>query len=659
MLWLFYLHEPLPNTLGFTVVLIVASIPLAIEIVCTTTLAVGSHQLSKHGAIVSRLTSIEDLAGMNVLCSDKTGTLTTNNMVIQDSAFLYMEGETRHTCLQYAGMAAKWNEPPRDALDRLILGPTGCDIFDLDAHVVQLDYIPFDPVLKRTEGTVKDQKTGAIFKVTKGAPHVIIALCTNTEEEKAAMLRRQMEMGERGIRSLAVAKTVMLAGKEQWRMVGLLTFLDPPRPDSKRTIELAAELGVPVKMITGDNILIAKETCRQLGMDPRVEGPEDLPLLNEDGSEPPNLAENYGHKIVNASGFAQVFPQHKFLIVSTLKEEQFKTGMTGDGVNDAPALKNADVGIAVQGATDAARAAADIVLTQPGLSTIIDGIIIARGIFQRMHNFLVYRIAASLQLLVFFFVAALVFSPASYKPDCCTANSNNSSSVCQAFPCEDYNVWPNIFKMPVLLLMLITLLNDGTLITIGYDNVKSSARPCVWNLKVLFAISAIMAIAALVSSLLLLWFALDSWREGSYYKYFFRHDAGLTYGEITTAVYLKVSISDFLTLFSSRCGEGYFWSSKPANILLGAAFFALTLSTAIATFWDHDTLDEVSVVGLGRRKPQFLAAVIWGYCLACWLIQDWLKVQTYRFMRRFNIFNINNEVKALTPRSSTEKKPIL
>lgn len=269
-----------------------------------------------------------------------------------------------------------------------------------------------------------------------------------------------------------------------------------------------------------------------------------------------------------------------------------------------------------------------------------------------MQNFLVYRIAASLQLLVFFFIAALVFSPVTYKPACCSANiaTNNTdalTAVCHSFPCEDYNVWPQIFKMPVLLLMLITLLNDGTLITIGYDNVKPSPYPCVWNLRVLFSISAVMAATALVSSLLMLWFCLDSWTPGSYYKQWFNGDAGLTYGEITTAVYLKVSISDFLTLFSSRGGEGYFWSSKPAPVLLVAAFIALSLSTVIATWWDHDTLDDVSVVGLGRRVPRYLSVIIWAYCLVVWVIQDFIKVATYKFMRRFNIFNIiNNKAKA-------------
>ena len=240
-------------------------------------------------------------------------------------------------------------------------------------------------------------------------------------------------------------------------------------------------------------------------------------------------------------GFAQVFPEHKYLIVECLRELGYKVGMTGDGVNDAPALKRADVGIAVAGATDAARAAADIILTEEGLSTIIHGILIARCIFQRIRNFITYRIAATLQLLVFFFIAVFAFRPEAYQPT----------------PNVDEFAWPPFFHMPVLMLMLITLLNDGTLIAIGYDNVTPSKTPEVWNLPVVFTIAAVMAGVACISSLLLLWFCLDSWRPDGVFQTI--GIGGLSYGQVTTTIYLKVSISDFLTLFSCRGGSDWFW----------------------------------------------------------------------------------------------------
>jgi len=251
------------EALSFVVVLMVASIPMAVEIVTTTTLALGSKELSKHGAIVTRLAAIEDLAGMSILCSDKTGTLTLNMMEIQDETPIYYDGETQYSLLRYAAMAAKWNEPPRDALDRLTLGAV--DVRSLDI-MEQVEYLPFDPVIKRTEGTLHDTKTGERYKCSKGAPHIILRLVTDAkgcDYHLAAKVEKDVHLlGSRGIRSIAVAKT----DKDGiWRMLGLLTFLDPPRPDTKETIERARLFGVAVKMITGDHLLIAKETARVLG----------------------------------------------------------------------------------------------------------------------------------------------------------------------------------------------------------------------------------------------------------------------------------------------------------------------------------------------------------------------------------------------------------
>ncbi|KAJ1395842.1 putative P-type H+-ATPase, partial [Ochromonadaceae sp. CCMP2298] len=219
--WLLGSGEGLTETISFTVVLIVASIPVAIEIVCTTTLALGSKELSKHGAIVTRLAAIEDMAGMTMLCSDKTGTLTMNKMVIQEHTPIYMKGENQYSTLRYAAMAAKWKEPPRDALDTMTLSQA--DIKSLD-DIEQLDFMPFDPIVKRTEGTLRDRKTGKTFKTTKGAPHVLLKLCK--DEEIAARCESDVtSLGSRGIRALAVAKT---DDNDEWHMIGLLTFLDPP-----------------------------------------------------------------------------------------------------------------------------------------------------------------------------------------------------------------------------------------------------------------------------------------------------------------------------------------------------------------------------------------------------------------------------------------------
>merc|ERR1712139_575116 len=390
------------QALSFVVVLMVAAIPMAMEIVTTTTLALGSKELTKHGAIVTRLAAIEDMAGMAILCSDKTGTLTLNQMHIQEYTPVYSPGENQYSLLRLAAMAAKWKEPARDALDKLVLGcdtnPNGVDLASMEC-MEQLDYLPFDPIIKRTEGTVVDKSKkidgGAKFKTSKGAPQVLLKLCKGSggcDDATAKKIEHDVtELGKRGIRAIAVAKTDK---NEVWRMMGMLTFLDPPRPDTKWTVAKARDYGVAVKMITGDHLLIAQETSRVLDMGDCIVSGAQLPLLDpETKKKPANLGRDYGDKFLAADGYAQTFPEHKYLIVEGLRELEYRVGMCGDGVNDSPALKRADVGIAVFGATDAAKAAADIVLTEPGLSTIIEGILISRRIWCRIRNFLTYRIA--------------------------------------------------------------------------------------------------------------------------------------------------------------------------------------------------------------------------------------------------------------------------
>jgi len=648
-------HEEARKAVSFTVVLIVASIPIAIEIVCTTTLALGSKELSKHGAIVTRLAAIEDMAGMNMLCSDKTGTLTMNKMVIQDETPIYKKGETQYSILRYAAMAAKWHEPPRDALDTLTLGQA--DLKSLDC-IQQLDYMPFDPIVKRTEGSVLDKSINKKYKTTKGAPHIILKL-THNEEVIRKCEADVTSLGQRGIRALAVAKT---NEKDEWEMLGLLTFLDPPRHDTKETIHRAMSYGVEVKMITGDHLLIAMETARMLdlgdkiigrpGVIPRIRGAENLPMLDPVTKKaPPNMVEQYGDYIRHGHGFAQVFPEHKFLIVQCLREAGFKTGMTGDGVNDAPALKRADVGIAVAGATDAARAAADIVLTEEGLSTIVEGIIISRCIFQRMKNFITYRIAATLQLLVFFFFAVLTMQPAKYQKRYDFDDDGLDDAVKGGAP-----DWPQFFTMPVLLLMLITLLNDGTLISIGYDNVIPSKYPNVWNLRSVFLVASLLGGVALISSLIILYLCLDSGNPGSFFQKSNLH--ALSYGQITTVIYLKVSISDFLTLFSART-EGFFWSSTPSKILVIAGGFALSLSTILACSWPDEHLDGIEITGLALKTPRSLAFFVWIYCIFWWFVQDFAKVLLYKYMKKYNIFGINDTLKIdLDPKVAVDEETI-
>merc|ERR1712070_1367632 len=640
------------EALSFAVVLMVASIPMAIEIVCTTTLALGSKELTKHGAIVTRLAAIEDMAGMAILCSDKTGTLTLNEMHIQEHTPTYVDGLNQYELLRLAAMAAKWKEPARDALDKLVLGcetnPNGVDLKSMEC-IEQIDYLPFDPVIKRTEGTVKDKSgkinNGEKFKTSKGAPQVLLKLVDGaggiTPEVKKQVEKDVTELGKRGIRAIAVAKTDTSG---VWRMMGLLTFLDPPRPGTKETVRLSRENGVAVKMITGDHLLIAMETARVLDMGDCIQSAEGLPLLDkETKAKPANLGRDYGDKFLAADGFAQTYPEHKYLIVEGLRELGYRVGMTGDGVNDSPALKRADVGIAVYGATDAAKAASDIVLTTPGLSTIVEGILISRRIWCRVRSFLTYRIAATLQLVCFFFIAVFAYRPNEYMPK----DWQNDKEF------MDTQEWPPFFHMPVLMLMLITLLNDGTLITIGYDLAVAPKTPPKWNMPFLFSMAFVQSFVAMISSVNLLYILLHSWDEGSMMRQLGL--GGISYGKITSSVYLKVSVSDFLTLFSARAGGDWFFMVKPAPILAIGGAFAVTCSTCFAMFWPKSYPDGIQTEGLVQSPPYMLEVFVWSWSLSWWLAEDAAKVFCRWIVHKNNIFDINNTgVMVMTPGAEKE-----
>jgi len=382
--------------------------------------------------------------------------------------------------------------------------------------------------------------------------------------------------------------------------------------------------------------LIAKKTCKDLEMGdmtnpnwPNIQGPDDLPKLTEDGKIPSNLVAEYGAHIQAADGFAQVWPEHKFLIVECYRQLGFKCGMTGDGVNDAPALKRADVGIAVAGSTDAARAAADIVLTQEGLSTIVLGMQVARIIFKRMKSFLTYRCAVSLYILLTFFIAVFAFEPRDFLPNPPPPEAMEEE-------------WPTFFQLPVLLLIIITVLNDGTIISIGYDNAEPSDSPERWLLPVLWLISTIMAFWVVFVSLVLIYVLLDSWNPDGLFQLW--GIGGLTYGQIITACYLQVSVSAFLTLFCSRTQEKLFFTSAPHWILGIAACIALLSSTLLSVFWPCGTLSEVPICGLSYRVPKLMPIWVLIYCFVMFVIQDLIKYFTFWILFRFNFFNIRGQV---------------
>jgi H+-transporting ATPase len=434
-------------------VLLIGGIPIAMPTVLSVTLAVGAQQLAKHKAIVTRITAIEELAGVTILCSDKTGTLTTNKLTIDRDTIRTYGPFTAEDVILLAAYASRTEN--QDAIDSSVVQAVG-DPNRARAGIKLLDFKPFNPVDKRTEITYLEESTGKLKRVTKGMTGIIIELCTRnkTDDLEDRLEADVEEFATRGLRALAVAYEELDGDDPEaegngFELIGLLAIFDPPREDTKQTIEDALALGVKVKMVTGDQLAIAKETGRRLGL-----GDHMFPAkVLKDGPPPGGKYASLDEMIMDADGFAGVFPEHKYEIVKRLQGLGHLCAMTGDGANDAPALARANVGIAVEGATDAARGAADIVLTEPGLSTIVHAIRGSRVIFQRMRNYAIYACAVTIRIVVCF--AVLVFA---YR-----------------------------FQFPPFMILVIALLNDGTIMTLSVDRVLPSMTPDSWDLMEIFS----------------------------------------------------------------------------------------------------------------------------------------------------------------------------
>ncbi|THG08893.1 hypothetical protein TEA_021725 [Camellia sinensis var. sinensis] len=369
-------------------VLLIGGIPIAMPTVLSVTMAIGSHRLAQQGAITKRMTAIEEMAGMDVLCSDKTGTLTLNKLTVDKNLIeVFAKGVDADTVVLMAARASRLEN--QDAIDAAIVGMLA-DPKEARAGIQEVHFLPFNPTDKRTALTYIDSE-GKMHRVSKGAPEQILNLAHNKSDIEHRVHAVIDKFAERGLRSLAVAYQEVPEGRKEsaggpWHFIGLMPLFDPPRHDSAETIRRALNLGVNVKMITGDQLAIGKETGRRLGMGTNMYPSSALLGQNKDESI---AALPIDELIEKADGFAGVFPEHKYEIVKRLQALKHICGMTGDGVNDAPALKKADIGIAVADATDAARSASDIVLTEPGLSVIISAVLTSRAIFQRMKNYTV------------------------------------------------------------------------------------------------------------------------------------------------------------------------------------------------------------------------------------------------------------------------------
>jgi len=536
----------------FALILTVASIPVAMPAVLSMTMAVGAMALSRRKAIVTRLESIEEMASMDVLCSDKTGTLTRNKLTL--GAIETFAAEDEKSLLLHAALASMKENP--DAIDAAIL--QGLEHPDALQNYEQIHFTPFDPVHKRTEATIHG-KDGVTFQVSKGAPQVMMAMCKLDDMESNRASQTVDKFAEQGYRALGVAHKT--EDGDHWIFDGILSLFDPPREDSAAMIASVRDHGVDVKMVTGDNVSIGKQIAGKLGMGTNIL--EAGELTGED-------VFTSAKAIEKADGFAQVYPEHKFNIVKGLQTLGHIAGMTGDGVNDAPALKQADVGIAVSGATDAARAAADLVLTAPGLSVIINAIEEARRIFVRMNSYAIYRISETIRIM-FFVVLTMVFF--------------------------------NFYPITAVMIILLAFLNDVPIMTIAFDRTQLDEKPVRWNMHRVITVATSMGIVGVVGSFLMLLLA-KNWLH-------------LDVAQIQTYVFLKMAVAGHLVLFVART-EGHFWKRPfPAPVLIWSAIVTKVVGTLLAAY------------GFGLITPITWPeiALIWSYSIISACITDLVKVQ--------------------------------
>ncbi|WKE67005.1 plasma-membrane proton-efflux P-type ATPase [Gallaecimonas kandeliae] len=605
-------QQPFLEIARFALVLTVAAIPVALPAVLSVTMAVGAVNLAKRQAIVSQLTAIEELAGVDIFCTDKTGTLTCNEMKVAEPVLLPGFSETDLFLHALLASRAENQDPIEVPLfsyyAQLVGAPSWQDYR-------QLAFTPFDPVRKRTEALVEYQ--GQQFKAIKGAPQVLLALAELSEEASAELRAKVETLAGEGFRTLAVARQ---QGEGPLTLLGLIPLFDPPRDDSKAVIDEMHGCGVKVKMVTGDNQAIAREIGRRLGLEQRLlvsdqlSGAASSELLGLaealsaalyqrfKGDVPLKEAKAFAADVMKevralydtrllereflhthesaiiemieeVDIFAEAVPEDKYRIVDTLQKGGHIVAMTGDGVNDAPALKKADCGFAVANATDAARAAADIILTAPGLSVINEAMRQARITFARMKSYATFRIAETIRIILFMTLSILVF---------------------------------NFYPITALMIILLALLNDIPILAIAYDNTKVHDKPVRWRMHELLLISSLLGIAGVVASFVL-FFLLRKW--------------GLPEDTVRTLLFLKLIVAGHSTLYITR-SEGWFWQRPwPSPLLFGATFGTEIVGTLLAVY-------GVFVAPIGWVN----ALLIWGYAMIWFLVNDVIKVVAYRVL---------------------------
>jgi H+-transporting ATPase len=546
----------LVEMVALMLVLLMSAVPVALPVMFTVSMALGSKELAQRGVLVTRLSASEDAATMDVLCVDKTGTITMNQLVV--TGVTALQGASESDVL-FAGALAS-QEANQDPIDLAFLAAAkDRHIFENIPKVTPVSFVPFDAQNRRTEAVV--EQNGQRLRVMKGAVRTVAEACALAPATIEALEARVIESALKGYRTLAVARGAQTGVPA---LVGLVALYDPPRPDARQLIAALRDLGVQVKMLTGDALAVASEIARGVGL-PNIRRVADLKAAgSQPGGEETDL-------LAGADGFAEVYPEDKYIVVQRLQGAGHVTGMTGDGVNDAPALRQAEVGIAVSTATDVAKGAASVVLTEPGLTNIVALVEQGRTIYQRILTWIINKISRTILKAAFVAIAFVV----THK-----------------------------FVVSAFGMLLLVFMTDFAKIALATDHVRPSRRPETWNIGGFITVSVVLGVAMVAEALLLLWIGWS------------RFGLATNENALYTFSFLLLLYFAVFSVLSAR-ERHWFWATAPSKPL------------AIALVADALTGTGLTFAGLPGLLPLPLwqTLAIFAYALvSCLVVNDAVKV---------------------------------
>jgi len=587
-------------SLSFCVLLLITSTPLAIRTIVATTTALCVRALSRKGAIVTRMNVIEDLASMSVLCVDKTGTLTRDAMCLNSElpTVPLLQGVSENDIMTAAALSTKWFEPPTNAIDDMVLG--AFDVAALAAYDL-VEFKPFDAAIHRYSESLIRRGDGSMFRVIKGPIESVLAACSNGVEVQAVVdeaLGALKSSVARGVISRALAVACSKSYDDPCVALGLLIYEDVRRRDANDMINAVTSLGIDVKIITGDVREVAAQACEKIGV--RVDhilSPNDIPYVPLRTSV---LKPHVSEALKRARAFAGMLPEDKLSLVKAYRANGDVVGLICNDTNDAPALQLAHVGVSMNTASDAAKSAADIILTLPSLSVLAHAVLSARVMFARVRDYVVFRATCTVHVLGFFTLGALTISPRSFDAR-----------------------WPDMFTLPVIALCMILALNDVVVIGTAYDHASPSRLPEKWRLLPDAIVSAVSGFVACITTLTMLGISLRTTRGDTYYA----QDAGgraLAFGEVQTCVFLKIALTDAMTVFSTRTQQSCV-ERRPGGLVVSAFLTSCVLSCLFAANWPWMALESISWARV---------AFVLVFASASFVAQDAAKVITYRALLR-------------------------